>query len=58
MPCDISFSLNLPSLFPTPGGAISFGLSGCGPVSLATPSGPSGSAGVSGTGNSRTTKAK
>jgi hypothetical protein len=42
MPCDISFSLNLPSLFPTPGGAISFGLSGCGPVSLATPSGPSG----------------
>lgn len=42
MPCDISFSLSLPSLFPTPGGAVSFGLSGCGPVSLAAPSGPSG----------------
>src|SRR5208282_200269 len=42
MPCDISFSLNLPSLFPPPGGAVSFGLSGCGPVSFAPPVGPSG----------------
>lgn len=34
MPCNISFSLNLPSFMPPAGGGVSFGLSGCGPVSF------------------------